>query len=757
MAINVLHNAFVDQASITTALSKMVGVTPGANNPAYLVLTALDRNEYTAGSTGATGCFIGNGKTLAFSGIGGDGRGTGLVFTYQAASGRYYNSVYGYLDELVYKSSSNRNDVTNISLFGTSNLSLANQYASNAWYAMQISAFNYLGSVTVATQPAFAGPVPDQATPMSIAAVASSFVGKAWNMNGCWVLASTIAAEAGASLPLRSTAIGLAGQANGEWVVAFNGPAGQTGAWQQMVTAGEIVVFGFAGGGGHITTCVSGSGSSAMLVDNITYVNGNGTVANPANDGSASDILIAPPHPASHEWASAIASTVVIYQLDTPIVTAKVSSVSLTCGMSLSLYTLFSVSDPAGRPITKWQVYDTAASDWLVCNGASTSNHAASTALEVGSLSPVSLLAGSVAVTDTIGVRAYNGSYWGDWQTLTVAVTTSAVAAPRAPSAPVVTNQTAAQTWLAGQSLSLTLPANTFTDPDQQALSYAATLSSGAALPSWLKFNAATDTFTGIVPSVAQKLTLSVKATDTSGLSATDTFAVTVIGAPTVTAQTPMQNWVVGQKVNLALPGNTFTDPQGQKLTYTASLASGAALPSWLQFNGATDTFTGTAPSVAQAMNIKVTATDASGLSASETFTAAVKPGIAVANPIPDQTWLNNRALNVVLPGNTFTDSLGLKMSFAAYQVSGPSVTSWLRFNGSSLTFSGAVPATQSGTIGLAILATDAARCSATDMFQVSFATAASGQVHAEIQSVASALYDPYDQTQLQGLIPLER
>ena len=98
-------------------------------------------------------------------------------------------------------------------------------------------------------------------------------------MDGCWVLASTIAADAGTSLPVQSTLIGQPGQANGEWIVAFNGPAGQSGNWQSMVTAGEIVVIGTPGGGGHITTCVSGSGSTAMLVDNITYENGAGQIS----------------------------------------------------------------------------------------------------------------------------------------------------------------------------------------------------------------------------------------------------------------------------------------------------------------------------------------------------------------------------------------------------------------------------------------------------------------------------------------------
>ena len=37
---------------------------------------------------------------------------------------------------------------------------------------------------------------------------------------------------------------------------------------------------------GHITTVVSGSGSSAMVVDNIAYEDQNGQITNSANDGA---------------------------------------------------------------------------------------------------------------------------------------------------------------------------------------------------------------------------------------------------------------------------------------------------------------------------------------------------------------------------------------------------------------------------------------------------------------------------------------
>jgi Putative Ig domain len=821
MSITDGKTAFVNAGSVSIGVSQMFSVTPGSSDPTYLVLTALDRNEYTLGAGGAPGSFSGGGRTVALGNIGGDGRGTGIVFTYQPLSGRYYSSSYGYLDQLTYHSSGRLGDTTNLSLFGTSNLTLAAFYATNAYDMEQIDAAGYLGSATVVTQPNFTTAVPSQATPNSIAAVADSFVGQAWNMNGCWVLASTIAAEAGTSLPVQSTMIGVAGQANGEWIVAYNGPAGQAGNWQSMVTAGEIVVIGTASGGGHITTCVSGSGSTAMLVDNITYESASGRVQNLANDGSSSDIIVAAPHAASLEWSGVQAATVVIYELDTPIVHTTVLTDTLACLATQSLASLFAVTDPGGKAITSWQVYDTATSDTLVLGGVAYGDHSAAAALTAASLASLFLVAGATATTDTLDVRAYNGSYWGDWQSLGVAITAPvppvlaaqtanqiwtggkpiALALPastfRDPlgaaltysaklssgqalpgwlnfnaatgtfsgtppltaqtlviavtatdsnglsasetfsatvqETPVVTVQTPNQSWTQGKAITFALPATTFKDPQGQKLVYTAKLSSGQALPGWLSFNATTETFIGMAPLAAQTLGITVSATNSSGLSVSETFSATVLGAPVLTAQTPNQIWTEGKAVSLALPANTFTDPQGQKLTYTVSQTSGQPLPAWLGFNAATDTFTGVAPGIAQSLSIKVTAKDSSGLATSESFTVTVQPpvaaiiqagiqaGIKVSTPTPNQTWAAGQHVDLVLPANTFTDALGLKMTFAAYQESGSNATSWLSFNPTTDELTGTVPTAATGTMALEVIATDAQHMTATDLFSVTF------------------------------------
>jgi hypothetical protein len=733
MAITDNDPAFVDASAVSIGLSQMFTVTPGATDPTYLVLTVLDRNEYTAGASDATGSLSGNGSMLGLGNVGGDGRGTGIVFTYtyDSATGQYayYNSTYGWFSQLTYNSSSSAGDVTNLSLFGTSSLTLANNDATNAVAMMESDAAGYLGSATVATRPGYTATVPAQATPDSIASVAQSFVGQAWNMDGCWVLASTISAEAGASLPVQSTLIGLAGVPNGEWIVAFDGPAGQAGNWENMVTAGEMIVFQPAGGGGHITTCVSGSGSTAMLVDNITYVNGSGQVQNSANDGSSNDIIVSAPHAASQEFAGVSASTVVIYELDTPTVTATNTSETLAFLRSLSLGALFSAADPASKAITEWQVYDTATSDSLVFGGTDDSDHSAATALTTTSLSLVSLLAGSTAATDTLEVRAYNGSYWGDWDSLNVTI---AATAPVTPQPPVLETQTANQTWIAGASLSLALPTTTFEDPQNEALTYSALLSNGQALPGWLTFNATTDTFSGTAPAIAESLTIQVTAKDTGGLSASESFSATVIGRPVVTAQTPNQSWAEGKAFSFTLPANTFTDPQGETLSYTASLApstgaavssrTGAAsvansLPSWLSFNPATDTFSGIAPVTTQSLQLDVTATDTSGLSVSDIFGVTVAPpGPVLAARTPNQSWVAGQVVSLRLPLATFTDPSGEKLTYTAALANGQALPGWLTFNAALDWLSGVAPSTAE-TLNITVTATDTNGLSVADTF----------------------------------------
>ncbi|MEJ0049398.1 MAG: putative Ig domain-containing protein [Rhodospirillales bacterium] len=358
-----------------------------------------------------------------------------------------------------------------------------------------------------------------------------------------------------------------------------------------------------------------------MLVDNITYQNQRGQITNLANDGSKNDVLIAPPHPASQEWSGVAANAVVIYALDTPVMTDKLATEALNIGTSALLSTLFTASDPTGRAVTKYQAYNTNAADNLLLGKVVENANSAASAVTATSLASMSLLASLGLTTDTLEVRGYNGTYWGDWQSLAVNV----VVQP-----PVLVAQTAAQNWLQGQKVNFALPSTVFSDPQHQVLSYAATGAGGAGLPAWLSFNSITRAFTGTVPAGLENFPVVVTATDTAGLSNSETFVVNVAAAaPLVALHTAAQSWAAGGAISFALPSGTFTDPQGQALTYTVVQANGSALPTWLHFDPVALAFSGAAPTALQTLQLKVTATDTSHLSVYEVFTATIVKGAA--------------------------------------------------------------------------------------------------------------------------------
>ncbi|WLG82307.1 glycosyl hydrolase family 28-related protein [Pseudomonas cucumis] len=108
---------------------------------------------------------------------------------------------------------------------------------------------------------------------------------------------------------------------------------------------------------------------------------------------------------------------------------------------------------------------------------------------------------------------------------------------------------------------SYVVPATSFTDPDNDSLSYTATLADGSALPGWLSFNATNLTFTGTPTSTASgNYNVMVKAMDPAGASVSDSFALTVADAPantiTGTNNAETLNGTAGVDLILGLGGN---------------------------------------------------------------------------------------------------------------------------------------------------------------------------------------------------------
>ena len=88
-----------------------------------------------------------------------------------------------------------------------------------------------------------------------------------------------------------------------------------------------------------------------------------------------------------------------------------------------------------------------------------------------------------------------------------------------------------------------------------------------------------------------------------------------------------------GATFSHTVPADRFADPDGDALTYGASQSDGSGLPSWLTFDAATRTLSGTAPAGSADVHVRVTATDPGGLSASYAYWIYTNSAPAAASP----------------------------------------------------------------------------------------------------------------------------
>jgi Ca2+-binding RTX toxin-like protein len=294
--------------------------------------------------------------------------------------------------------------------------------------------------------------------------------------------------------------------------------------------------------------------------------------------------------------------------------------------------------------------------------------------------------------------------------------------------APVVANALADQNTLEDELYTFTVPADTFADIDAgDTLTYSATLADGSALPSWLTFNSDTMTFSG-TPANDNVGTLSLKvtATDMAGASASDEFDLTVVNvndAPVVANALADQNTLEDELYTFTVPADTFADiDAGDSMTYNATLADGSALPSWLTFDPVTQTFSGTPTNDdVGSLSLKVTATDASGESASDDFDLTVvnvNDAPFVVNPLADQTINKCTPFSYVVPADTFKDiDVGDILTYSATLSDGSVLPAWLTFDPDTMTFSGTPNVT--GKLSIKVTATDGSIASVSDTFEL--------------------------------------
>jgi VCBS repeat-containing protein len=297
------------------------------------------------------------------------------------------------------------------------------------------------------------------------------------------------------------------------------------------------------------------------------------------------------------------------------------------------------------------------------------------------------------------------------------------------PSGPVSVVQLADQSFAEDTAISFQLPENAFTDADDDALALSATLADGTALPSWLSFDAAARAFSGTPPlNYAGSLTVRVTATDPGGLRAFDDFVLMttqVNDAPTVSAPLADSTSAEDTAISFQLPANAFSDADGDALSLSATLADGTALPSWLSFDAAARTFSGTPPlHYAGSLTVRVTATDPGGLKAFDDFvlmTTQVNDAPTVSAPLADRTAQKGAPLSFQLPDGSFTDVDSQALTYSATLDNGAALPSWLRFDATARTFTGTPPADAPAMLAIRVTASDAS-LSASQDFALSIA-----------------------------------
>ena len=284
---------------------------------------------------------------------------------------------------------------------------------------------------------------------------------------------------------------------------------------------------------------------------------------------------------------------------------ATINDLSLAAGASTSVASLVSYSDSDGDAAQKYMVWDSKGANSFYLSG--TAIYARSGfVVSADQLANLTLKGDTSAGTQTLWIRAHDGTKWGAWDAFTLTTTNS-------NTAPTVTS-TALTSITEDSAYSYTFAASDVDSGD--TITYAAT-----TLPSWLTFNAKTGVLSG-TPDNAQVGNHSVvlTATDSGGAVDTQSFTITVSNvndAPTVTS-TALTSITEDSAYSYTFAASDVDS--GDTITYAAT-----TLPSWLTFNAKTGVLSGT-PDNAQVGNhsVVLTATDSGGAVDTQSFTITV-------------------------------------------------------------------------------------------------------------------------------------
>ena len=198
--------------------------------------------------------------------------------------------------------------------------------------------------------------------------------------------------------------------------------------------------------------------------------------------------------------------------------------------------------------------------------------------------------------------------------------------------APIIANSIPPQGATVNIAFAYTIPTDTFTDGDNDSLSY-----SSSGQPGWLTFT--TDRWDGIPSTTASAATISVTADDGTGNSVTDTFTITVNSAISLQG---VDDQIYTAGVDIPI----LTMPEASGGTAPLSYSLTPPLPG-LTFSASGRTLRGTPISTTVATTMTYRVIDANGAEAVQPFTITVNSAMSL-QAVDDQIYTAGVAIPIL-------------------------------------------------------------------------------------------------------------
>ncbi len=263
---------------------------------------------------------------------------------------------------------------------------------------------------------------------------------------------------------------------------------------------------------------------------------------------------------------------------------------------------------------------------------------------------------------------------------------------------PMVANAIPDQTVTAGTVFSYSFPANTFSDADNDTLSYEATKGDDMELPSWLSFAADTQTFSG-TPAFANVGTVTVKVTASDGRGGTVSHEFNIV----VSAGTVLAVTSIVRQAPATSPTNA--DQVTWRVTFNEAVKNVDAAD--FTVTGTTESPTVSEVTASTVYDVTVSGGNLASLTAMVTLAFAEGQNItdtagnALTNTAPSGTNDNSYVVDNTAPTVTITDVPAISAAaFTAEFTFSESVTGFAQAdialgNGTASSFTGSTGDTQ--------------------------------------------------------------